>query len=160
MKFTDRTFWTQLDKLFQHDLENFVPEYIVVIYDKLQHYQEFKMVDKSEVVLTSNNKAEVCGELQGSAIYQKLMKGCQNIILFHSRGFTSQIPEEQLRKLLKDFREDDKAEVFMKINPARLQEGVPVISDDEIKLLVDDKRSIMSYLYSTKTYILREYTVE
>lgn len=159
LKFTDRTFWTQLDRLSRHDLENFVPEYIVAIYDKLQHYQEFKMVDKSEVVLTSNNKAEVCGELQGSAIYQKLMKGCQNIILFHSRGFTSQIPEEQLRELLKDFREDDKAEMLMK-NPARLQEGVPVISDDEIKLLVDDKRSIMSYLYSTKTYILREYTVE
>ena len=72
MKFTDRTFWTQLDRLSRHDLENFVPEYIVAIYDKLQHYQEFKMVDKSEVVLTSNNKAKACGELQSSHYIRSL----------------------------------------------------------------------------------------
>ena len=44
--------------------------------------------------------------------------------------------------------------MFMKINTARLQEGVPVISDDEIKLLVDDKISKMSYLYSTQVRLI------
>ena len=49
----------------------------------------------------------------------------------------------------------------MKYNTARLQEGVAIIEKGKIpKLLVDDTRSIMSHLYGTKTYILREYIVE
>ena len=53
--------------------------------------------------------------------------------------------------------EDDE---FKRSNTARLQEGVAIISKgEEVKLLVDDDRSMMSHLYNTKTYILREYDV-
>jgi len=51
---------------------------------------------------------------------------------------------------------------YDKYNMKRLQEGVVIIDPkkEEIKLLVDDVRSIMSHLYDSKTYILREYQVD
>lgn len=83
-------------------------------------------------------------------------------MLFHSRGFTSQVPEKLFRNVLDrinlDNTSDDK---FIQYNIARLQEGVAIIEKGKIpKLLVDDTRSIMSHLYGTKTYILREYIVD
>ena len=84
------------------------------------------------------------------------------LMLFHSRGFTSQVPEKAFRDVLDKINLDSTPEDrFMKYNTARLQEGVAIIEKGKIpKLLVDDTRSIMSHLYGTKTYILREYIVE
>lgn len=85
-------------------------------------------------------------------------------MLFHRRGFTSEVPEDEYRKMLSLASKKKGAAVaedrFIAKNIARLQEGIPVIDADKpLKLLVDDPRSVMNHLYGTCTYILREYEV-
>lgn len=162
LKFTDRAFWSQLDNIRKEDLEGYVPEYIVKMHEKLLHYQEFEMVEGGEVIITSNDRKYVAGVLQASDIYRKLLDDREDkLMLFHSRGFTSQVPEKEFREALDKINLDNiTEEKFIKNNIARLQEGVAVIEPHkQLKLLVDDSRSIMSHLHGTKTYILREYCV-
>ena len=163
LKFTDRAFWTQLDTIEKKDLEGFVPEYVVKMYEKLLHYQEFDLVKDGEVVITSNDKKYVANALKESGIYQRLLNDTEkSIMLFHSRGFTSQVPEGVFRRILDKINLNTTPEErFEKNNIARLQEGVAVIEKGKTpELLVDDTRSIMSHLYGTKTYILREYSID
>lgn len=162
LKFTDRAFWTQLDNIKKENLEGYVPEYIVRIHEKLLHYQEFDMAENGEIIITSNDKKDVCDKLKESSIYQELLSENEDkLILFHSRGFTSQIPEKKFREILDKINLDTTSEEkFIKYNTKRLQEGVAVIEPQKsLKLLADDPRSIMSHLYGTETYILREYKV-
>lgn len=163
LKFTDRAFWSQLDNIRKEDLEGYVPDYIVKMHKKLLHYQEFEMVKGGEVIITSNNRKYVAEILKSSNIYEKLLDDSgDRLMLFHNRGFTSQVPEKEFRGVLDKINLDNISdEQFMKNNIARLQEGVAVIEPHSLpKLLVDDTRSIMSHLYGTKTYILREYLVD
>lgn len=160
LKFTDRAFWAQLDNIKKENLEGYVPEYIVKMHEKLLHYQEFEMTENGELILTSNNKKEVCNKIKESSIYQELLSEKEDkLMLFHSRGFTSQIPEGEFRRILDKINLDTTSdEKFIKYNTKRLQEGVAVIEPQKsLKLLADDSRSIMSHLYGTETYILREY---
>lgn len=162
LKFTDRAFWTQLDNIRKEDLEGYVPEYIVKMYEKLLHYQEFEMAKNGEIIVTSDDPKYVAATLRESDIYKKLPNDTEDkMMLFHSRGFTSQITEKEFKAALDKINlSDTDEEKFKKNNIARLQEGVAVIEPDkQIKLLVDDGRSIMSHLHGTKTYILREYCV-
>lgn len=162
LKFTDRAFWSQLDNIRKEDLDGYVPEYIVKMHEKLLHYQEFEMVKGGEVIITSNNPKYVADVLKTSDIYGKLLDGSEEkLMLFHSRGFTSQVSENEFKNVLDKINLDNTSEEkFIKNNTARLQEGVAVIeANEQPKLLVDDSRSIMSHLYGTKTYILREYSV-
>lgn len=162
LKFTDRAFWTQLDNIRKEDLEGYVPEYIVKMYEKLLHYQEFEMAKNGEIIVTSDDPKYVAATLKESDIYKKLLNDTEDkLMLFHSRGFTSQITEKEFKAALDKINlSDTDEEKFRKNNIARLQEGVAVIEPDkQIKLLVDDGRSIMSHLHGTKTYILREYCV-
>ena len=100
-----------------------------------------------------------------SDIYAHLDAQNENrLMLFHRRGFTTEIPEEEYKKLLALASKKKGAAVsedrFTIKNIARLQEGIPVIDADKpLKLLVDDPRSIMNHLYGTCTYILREYEI-
>lgn len=162
LKFTDRAFWAQLDNIRKEDLEGYVPEYIVKMHEKLLHYQEFEMVKGGELIITSNNPQYVAEALRASDTYEKLLDDSEDkLMLFHSRGFTSQVPENEFRNILDKINLDSTSEEkFTKNNTARLQEGVAVIeAHKQPKLLVDDSRSIMSHLHGTKTYILREYSV-
>ena len=120
------------------------------------------MAENGEVIITSNDKKDVCDKLKESSIYQELLSENEDkLILFHSRGFTSQIPEKKFREILDKINLDTTSEEkFIKYNTKRLQEGVAVIEPQKsLKLLADDPRSIMSHLYGTETYILREYKV-
>lgn len=163
LKFTDRAFWAQLDNLNQRDLEGIVPEYVVKMYERLLHYQEFSMAEDGEVIITSNSAKDVADALKGTSIYDHLInKKEDRLMLFHSKGFTSQVPENVFRSILDKINlESISEEKFMQNNTSRLQEGVAIIEKGKTpKLLVDDTRSIMSHLYGTKTYILREYLVD
>ena len=163
LKFTDRAFWSQLDNIKKENLEGYVPEYIVRMHEKLLYYQEFEMAENGEIIITSNNKKDVCNKLKESSIYQELLSENEDrLMLFHSRGFTSQIPEKEFRRILDKINLDTTSdEKFIKYNTKRLQEGVAVIDPQKsLQLLADDSRSIMSHLYGTETYILREYRVD
>lgn len=163
LKFTDRTFWTQIDNLKIDDLDGIVPDYVTKIYNRLGHYQEFPMHDGREIIMTSNSKDDAYKALKATAMYSELdSKDEQKLILFHKRGFTSQIPERKYRDELKKlYGEECDNELFVRYNTPRLQEGIVVIEKENTPvLLVDDSRSIMSYMYGTVTYILREYFVK
>ena len=121
------------------------------------------MAKAGEVIITSNDKKEVAKVLMESPIYSRLLDTSESkMMLFHKRGFTSQVPEKVFREILdKIMMKTVSDEEFAKNNVSRLQEGVAVITPGEVpKLLVDDKKSIMSHLYGTMTYILREYEIK
>lgn len=164
LKFTDRTFWTQLDSLTKSDLDldDIIPKYLLKLHERLQHYQEFESDKSKEFIITSNSQESVYQSIISREIYGNLDSVNEDkIALYHEKGFTTEIPEEMYRTQINSIKSapvtDDE---FMNYNTKRLQEGVAVIdNDEEIHLVVDDTRSIMSHLYDTKTYILREYVV-
>ena len=163
LKFTDRSFWAQLDNLKYNDLNGIVPKYVVKIFEKLSHYQEFDMAKNGEIIITSDKKGEVKNILKNSSLYASLLNKDENkLFLYHIRGFTSEIREEEYKELINQLStEKVSQEKFEKHNISRLQEGIAIIETGEKpKLLVDDSRSIMSHLYNTNTYILRQYDVE
>lgn len=164
LKFTDRTFWTQLDTLTKKDLDldGVVPKHMIKIHERLQHYQEFKSDKTKEFIITSNDEKSVYQNIISTDIYKNLdNKNEELLTLYHEKGFTTEIPEEVFRSRINSIHNTPVTnEEFVVFNTKRLQEGVAVIDvDKEIHLVVDDTRSIMSHLYDTKTYILREYIV-
>ena len=165
LKFTDRAFWSRLDTLKKTDVEltGYISPYVVKIYEKLQHYQEFEMNKANEFIITSNNPCDVYNELVSKKFYEHLSsKNEDKLILFHKRGFTNEIPEDEFKKRINRINSSEiSADEFITLNKKRLQEGIAVIENGEdLKLLVDDKKSIMSHLYDTQTYIVREYLVD
>lgn len=165
LRFTDRAFWSQVDSLSEGDLVGYIADYAVTAHKRLSHYQEFETVTDGEVIYTSNNRKKAYEILSTSSVYAHLDSQDENrLMLFHQRGFTSEVPEEKYRDILALASKEKGAAVseerFMAKNVARLQEGIPVIDGDKpLKLLVDDPRSVMNHLYGTCTYILREYEV-
>ena len=165
LRFTDRSFWTQVDSLTEKDLAGYVADCTVAVHKKLSHYQEFETVPDGEVIYTSNNKKDAYRVLSSSDVYAHLDGQDETrLMLFHQRGFTTEIPEKDYREMLtlasKTKGEEVSEERFIFKNIARLQEGIPVIDADKpLKLFVDDPRSVMNHLYGTCTYILREYEV-
>lgn len=160
LMFTDNFFWSQLSKTSFEELKGITEDYLTVMFDKFIHYQELDF--EEEVIVTSNKVDEVIRELQSSDIYTHLLDTDEkSLILFHKRGFTSEIKETDYRNLLQErWKEEFNEERFINANIMRLQEGIAVIDDAaSIRLLVDDSRSIMSSLYDTKTYILRKYVL-
>lgn len=165
LRFTDRAFWAQVDSLAEKDLAGYVTDYAVAVHKRLSHYQEFETVPNGEVIYTSSEKKKAYEKLAASDVYAHMDTQEENrLMLFHRRGFTSEVPEEEYRKLLALASKEKGAAVseerFKAKNVSRLQEGIPVIDADKpLKLLVDDPRSVMNHLYGTCTYILREYEV-
>ena len=158
--FTDTFFWSQLTRLSKEGLQGITADYLTDIFDKFIHYQELECVD--EVVVTSSKYEDVIKQLQESDIYSCLEnKDEKTMALYHTRGFTSEIPVEDYKLLLQERWEDEYSEErFIQTNMTRLQEGIAIIEEGlDPKLLVDDPRSIMSYMYNVKTYILRKYAI-
>jgi HD superfamily phosphohydrolase len=166
LRFTDRAFWSQIDTMQESDFHGYAPDCIVATHKKLSHYQEFSSNSNEEIVITSNDKKKVYNTLSKSAIYSRLLNTDEkHLMLFHTREFTSEVSEQRFRETLslttKNKDDTVSEDRFIEKNKPRLQEGMPVIEHDKpLKLLVDDSRSIMSHFAGTKTYILREYSIE
>lgn len=165
LRFTDRAFWSQVDSLSERDLSGYVADYAVAIHKRLSHYQEFETVSNGEVIYTFDEKKKAYLKLSESEIYSHLDSDDENhLMLFHKKGFTSEVPEDNFRKMLAIATREKGGTVseerFISKNTARLQEGIPIIEAGKpLKLLVDDPRSVMNHLHGTCTYILREYEV-
>ncbi|MGO5116576.1 HD domain-containing protein [Candidatus Avoscillospira sp. LCP25S3_F1] len=165
LRFTDRAFWTQIDTFDESDLQGYVADYIVAAHKRLSHYQEFETVPDGEVIYTSNNKKKAYEVLSSSGVYSRLTSENEDrLMLFHCRGFTTEVTENEYRAMLSMASKEKGTEVsedrFIKENVARLQEGIPIIDkENPLRLLVDDPRSVMNHLHGTCTYILREYNV-
>ena len=158
LSFTDTQFWSHLEDVLLH--RGPVKPYLFNMTQKLSEYQELVVKD-NEFVITSNNKANVQKALKNSQIYKDLCKNRTNtLVLFQERGFTAQMPKKEFVNLLNTLRGGKCAlEELEKESIKRLQESVTVIDGRKVKALVDCPTSIMSHLYGTRTYILREYNV-
>lgn len=158
LHFTDTKFWGHLQDILGHT--GGVKPYLVNMAKKLSEYQELEVKD-NEFVMTSNKKAEVQKKLKASQIYKGLCKNKTNTLaLLQERGFTEQMPQKEFVNLLNTLRGGScSKDEFKKENTKRMQEGVAVIDGRSVKMLVDCPTSIMSHLYGTRTYILREYKV-
>ena len=167
LRFTDRFFWSQIDSIKVEDLKGYVPEYVLSIHRNLSRYQDFETSDDGEIIITLNNREDVFNLLKSSHIYNNLIKDDKRLVIFHVKGFTSEVNESDFRDRLQKLGNDGKSESsedlenrFLTKNTTRLQEGIPILEEgSNPKLLVDDSRSIMNHLYNTKTYILREYMI-
>lgn len=165
LKFTDRTFWGSVDNLEEKYLDGYAPEYVVKTRNNLLKYQEFDTEKNGEFVITSNDRTKVYNEVVKTDIYSKLLSTSEDrLMIFQDRAFTTEVKENRYRETLSRLtaKKDEtiSEERFVSKNVARLQEGIPIIeTDKDLKLLVDDPRSIMSHLGDTHTYILREYLI-
>lgn len=164
MVFTDRAFWSQVDLTKEEDLKTYVADYFVESHRRLSRHQEFELDTDGEIIYTSNNPQKAYEVLSSSDIYSRLTGDNDSIMLFHKRGFTNEIPESDYKSLISMTSKQHGAPVsderFTLMNTARLQEGIPIIEKcKDMKLLVDDKRSLMNHLNGTCTYILREYKI-
>ena len=162
LKFTDRAFWSQLDSIVKSDLEKIQPDFIVQVHNKLQHYQEFEVAEDGEFIVTTNKPGSVYNQLINTKLYTHLKNNEANrLFVYLEKSFTNELPEEVFKKYINPVDSNMSSAQYDKFNVPRLQEGIVVIdpSANDLKLLVDDPRSIMSHLYDTKTYILREYKI-
>lgn len=156
--FTDTQFWSHLKDILEH--KGGVKPYLLDMTEKLSEYQELAVKD-NEFVVTSNKKDEVQKKLKESQIYENLCKNKTNtLVLLQERGFTEQMPQQEFVNLLNTLRGGKcSRDEIKKEGTKRMQEGVTVIDGKSVKMLVDSPTSIMSHLYGTKTYILREYKI-
>lgn len=156
--FTDTQFWGHLNNILSHT--GGIKPYIINVTKKLSEYQEL-VIKNNEFIITSNNKAKVQEKLKESQVYRDINNNNINTLgLLQERGFTEQMPESEFVNLLNTLRGGKCSEnEIEKENIKRMQESVTVIDGGKIKTLVDCPTSIMSHLYGTKTYILREYDI-
>lgn len=156
LSFTDMTFWRHIKDVAE-DKAITSKEYLQNMAGKLLEYQELP-ARGNEFVITSNKKEDVQKALKKTQMYKHLTSA-DSLVLFHTRGFTSQVPEKEFEELLT--RDGIRGVAIPeKERIKRMQEGVMVIEKGKpIKALVDCSTSVMSHLYGTKTYILREYEI-
>ena len=168
LKFTDYSFWNKVNYPPDKNIQVFMQE----IYKKLQNYQEFDMTPNGEFVISSTNKDAAYNDLIGSEIYKRLETNSQDaestyLYTYVNRSVTKEVPQHVLRQRVESTMKDtatdeEKEEKFRKHNISRLQEGIVVIDmndDENIKLLVDDSRSVISHIYGLATHMLREYKI-
>lgn len=160
--FTDIFFWSQVTD--SHLLENmdYVDEkYIRVLFDMLLHYAEPEL--KDEFFISSNDRKMAMNAIKMSHVLSERNED-KDILLFHTRKFTKEIPLYEYQKRLKNRwgKNHVDNELIQQLYTKRLQEGVAVIDSPKAKprLLVDDSRSVMSSLWENKTYIIRRYRCE
>lgn len=162
LRFTDRFFWKTLDSVDKKRMKYTIKENIITIFDRFSCYQELPM--KDEIIITSNEPEKVYERIISSNIYADLQQKKENkLVIFEMRGFTNEIKEKEYIGFCDELKPNESTKKKHMLE--RLLEGVPIIEDrDEgykiSGLLVDDSRSIMYRMYDTKTYILREYSIE
>lgn len=159
LSFTDTLFWAHIKDVIEHKAIT-KKQYLLNMAEKLLNYEELP-VRNNEFIITSNDRKRVQKELKKTQIYKELASKSEALVLFQEKGFTNQVPEKEFVKLLNTLRAGKcSQEELKKEKIKRMQEGVMVIEDGKpIKALVDSPTSVMSHLYGTKTYILRQYDI-
>lgn len=154
--FTDVFFWSQVTDV-SRKTDYIDEEYVRRFVHNLIHYNEPCSID--EYVITSGDMKKVQDEIMKSKPYRELNVNNNEILLFHERGFTKEIPEDKYKELLSNiWKNAERDDLFENSNTKRLQEGIAVIEgNNEPKLLVDDPRSLMYALWKDRTFILRRY---
>lgn len=168
LKFTDYSFWNKVNYPPKQEMQAFMRE----IYNKLQNYQEFEMAQNGEFVISSTDKTDAYNKLLNSDIYKRLENNSREaestyLYTYVNRRVTKEIPETCFREDVESTMKNtatvkEKEAKFREFNTPRLREGIAVIDMNDnknIKLLVDDTRSVISHIYNLSTHMLREYKI-
>ncbi len=152
--FTDNSFWNCVEKLYQEHINGKVIDKTIENYVKnLINNNELNRVSINDVVLKVTPKY-FKEYIKDTEIYKNIEQESSNVPVFLMCDITKHIPIEIFEKSIEHLEKSEQE----KLKLHRLMDGIVVVgNDDSVKLLVDDNRSLMSTLYNTKLYILREY---
>ncbi len=152
--FTDIAFWNCVEKLYdEHINGKGIDETIFAYVNKLVYNNELSRVSERDVVLKVNPKY-FKDNIKKTEAYKNLETSDSIVPIFLMCDITKHVPIAMFEQNIKhlDKEKQDKLKLH------RLMDGIAVIgNDDSIRLIVDDNRSLMSTLYNTKLYTLREY---
>ncbi len=152
--FTDISFWNCVQKLYEEHINgNGIDNTIFTYVKNLINNNELIRISANDVVLkvTPNYFKDY---IKSTNAYKNIEKENTNLPTFLMCDITKHIPIDMFEKSIEHLDESEQE----KLKLHRLMDGIAVIgNDDKVKLLVDDNRSLMSTLYNTKLYILREY---
>lgn len=163
--FTDNFFWASLQQIIDNPLKDTEPQFIRYFCEKLLNHTELEYEDNSEIKIISNNLKEIKNTIKQANIYKKLSKYKSCFAILNERVMSKQQPEKQyetyLNKLLEDgnnapdspdsISEDD----IIILKAKRYMECITIKDGANLKLLCDDKRSLMRILYNQRLVILR-----
>ncbi len=152
--FTDISFWNCVEKLYDEQINGKgIDETIFAYVNKLVYNNELNRISNLDVVLKVNPEYfKNC--IKNTEAYKNLETDNPNVPIFLMCDITKHVPIEMFEENIKhlDKQEQEKLKLH------RLMDGIAVIgNDNSVKLIVDENRSLMSTLFNTKLYTLREY---
>ncbi len=155
MLFTDISFWQCVEKLYDCHLNIKPIDETIFFYVK-------NLITNDEIYRLKNNLTiKVSPEyfkenVRQSEIYKNLDNNDSNVPMLLICDITKHIPIGMFENAIKHLTKEEQE----KLKLHRLMDGIAVVeSDESVNLLVDDHRSLMSTLYNTKLYLLREYEI-
>ncbi len=157
LMFTDVSFWNCVEKIYyEHENGKDIDETIFNLCKNLISNKELKHLIEDEVVFKVSPKYFE-SNIKTTKIYRNLENLDRNVPIFLSCDITKHRPLEIFEKHIEHLPKVDQEK--LKLN--RLMNGITIINDDKsVNLLVDDAGSLMSTLYDTKLYLLREYKLD
>lgn len=164
--FTDNFFWASLQNILDNPLSDTEPTFIKYFCKMLLNHTELPYEYNSEVKIISNNINEIKRLFLETDTYKRLDNYRSKIALLEKRCMSKQIPniefEDVLKKIIDEGNQhpDDKNMVssddLPNLRARRYMECICVKEgNNELKLLCDDKRSLMRQLYNEQLFILR-----
>lgn len=163
--FTDNYFWASLQSILDNPLKNTEPKVIKFFSEKLLNHSELNYVSGSEVKIVSSNMNEIKDVLYASDTYKRLANYTTKVALFSERKMSKQIKEEKYEEILRGLTEkgnenpeaeDSVAQEDLSfLRARRYMECITVKEDEKLRLLCDDKRSLMRALHDVRLVLLR-----
>ncbi len=156
LMFTDNSFWNCVEKIyFNHENGEKIDDTIFMFCKNLINNNELKHDIENEVVLKANPKFFE-EKVKCSKIYNNLENIDEYIPVFLTCEITKHKPIKIFEKHIENLPKEEQER--LKLN--RLMNGIAIINDNKtVNLLVDEAGSLMSTLYDTKLYLLREYAL-
>ncbi len=147
--FTDSKFWELVYKLKDGNTSDEIKYYV----SSLIKYSHLSHVKCDEVnIVTSKKKAY--DKLYKSDIYNSCKSDNNKLPQLRICHITKHVLEEEFLESIIDGKNREEEQI------KRFEDGLTVIGDDgEIKLLIDDLRSLTRGMYDSSLYLLREYDI-
>ena len=162
LQFTDRKFWRSLDTEDIDRASDGRP-FMRCIIEHLRKYEELPLIDQKENIWTDSDQIKVMELIKQTDTYHMLTEYPQDkLFVFHKKPITSELKQETFNSMLAEQNGGNLESAEVKNQKIkRLQEGICVIeNNDDIHLLVDDSRSLISCMENVTTFILRGYYIE
>lgn len=157
LMFTDNSFWNCVEKIYKDFEKGKNIDPIIFMFCKnLINNTELKHIKQNEIVLKAS-PSSFKENIKNTEIYKNLEVDDGKIPSFLVCDITKHKPIEIFEEKIKHLPKEEQER--LRLN--RIINGITIINDDKsLNMLVDDQRSLMSTLYNTKLYLLREYALD